>query len=103
MLKYFAPQLCTRFFHRCEGFDQNGNPVRGLVVKGHVNDVTIPWVEAEAPTNEKGEFRFSNLTAGECELQVDDDQRVSEIKSMRVTVSDQNDPVELDVKLRETR
>ncbi len=83
--------------------DQNGNPVRGLVVKGHMNDVTIPWVEAEAATNEKGEFRFSNLTAGDCTLQVDDYQRISEIKPMKVTVSaDQNDAVELDVKLRET-
>lgn len=83
--------------------DQNDNPVHGLIVKGHMDDVKIPWVEAEAATNEKGEFRFSNLAAGECTLQVDDYQRISEIKPMKVTISDQNDPVEMEVKLRETK
>jgi hypothetical protein len=51
----------------------------------------------------KGDFRFSNLGPGDWRLQTDDYGRISDSRQREVNVSDQNDPVDLIVKLRDAK
>jgi hypothetical protein len=59
--------------------------------------------ESESATKEKGEFRFSNLAPGKWNFQCDDYNRISQSVPLNVDVSDQNDAVDLFVKLRESK
>ncbi|HTL30534.1 MAG TPA: carboxypeptidase regulatory-like domain-containing protein, partial [Tepidisphaeraceae bacterium] len=78
----------------------SGEPVPGVKVRAWSNATRA---EAEGATNEKGEFRFSNLGPGDWNFQCEDFSRVSESQPLKVKVSDQNDPVDLVVKLRELK
>jgi beta-lactamase regulating signal transducer with metallopeptidase domain len=79
-----------------------GNPVRGMVVKAWSSG-NAGRAESESATNEKGEFRFSNLAPGKWNFQCDDYNRISQSVPLNVDVSDQNDAVDLFVKLRESK
>jgi beta-lactamase regulating signal transducer with metallopeptidase domain/uncharacterized GH25 family protein len=85
--------------------EASGKPVSGLIVKAISikQNPANTTVESESPTNAKGEFRFSNLSPGDWWLQTDDYARISESKRLEVNVSDQNDAVDLIVKLRDAK
>lgn len=77
--------------------------MNGLIVKALSADGGTPMMDAAGTTDVKVPFCFSNLSAGGWELRVEDWNRVGNFQPMRVTVTDQNDLVELSVTLKTHR